>query len=134
MGVRDNGRRKTSNDAVLFVREVGRRMREVRVHRGLTREQMGKRLGVSPQQIFKYETGKDAVPLHRLLQFASLFGVSPELFWNPRDIDHANASEASDMSVITLVRAYKQIKSTNTRRRLLDLVRQMACDRENDPA
>src|ERR1035438_10874589 len=65
--------------------KVGRRIKEVRLERGLSRRDFGAKLGVSGQQIEKYENGKDAVPLHRLLTLASICGVSPQVLWSHAD-------------------------------------------------
>ena len=37
---------------------VGHRLREVRIMRGLTQTQLGERLGISFQQVQKYEKGR----------------------------------------------------------------------------
>ena len=62
--------------------KVGRRIKEVRLERGLSRRDFGAKLGVSGQQIEKYENGKDAVPLHRLLTLASICGLSAASLWS----------------------------------------------------
>jgi transcriptional regulator with XRE-family HTH domain len=107
-------------------------MKEERLQRGLSRNALGAKLGVSGEQMRKYEIGKDAVPLHRLLNFAKVCGVSPETLWG-----HATAapvpngvSGADDINILQLVRAYRRISNAEQRRRILLLVKQMAGDDE----
>jgi hypothetical protein len=80
----------------------------------------------------KYEIGQDAVPLHRLLNFAKVCGVSPETFWS-----HASAAPvptgvggADDKTIVQLVRAYRRITNAEQRKRILLLVKQMAGEDE----
>ena len=88
---------------------------------------------VSGQQIHKYEIGQDALPLHRLLVLASICGVPPQTFWaSEASPEQAGETNASDVSVLQLVRSYRRINSATVRNRLLKLVKQMARnDREN---
>ena len=109
--------------------KVGRRIKEVRLERGLSRRDFGAKLGVSGQQIEKYENGKDTVPLHRLLTLASICGLSPQVFWSHADTaaDTSGAVGAADSSsTLQLIRAYRRISDTKVGRRLLQLVKQMA--------
>jgi transcriptional regulator with XRE-family HTH domain len=124
--------KESGYSASLLAQEVGRRIKEARLERGLSRRDFGARLGVSGQQIDKYESGKDAVPLHRLLTLASICGVPPQDFWNHADTAAATPgiSGAADIATIELVRAYRRIGDAKVRRRLLQLVKQMAGDDE----
>ena len=116
------------DNASLFAQEVGRRIREARLLSGLSRCDFGAKLGVSGQQINKYEIGQDAIPLHRLLALATLCGVSPQTFWSPTDAPAVSPGivGAADVSTLQLVRAYKRISDAELRKRLLLLVKQMA--------
>jgi transcriptional regulator with XRE-family HTH domain len=118
-----------------LAQEIGRRIKDARLERGLSRRDFGAKLGVSGQQIHKYESGKDAVPLHRLIAIAAMCGVPSQGFWCQADIsaESAGIPRATDVSTLTLVRAYRRIGDAKVRRRLLQLVKQMAGDAE-DPA
>lgn len=56
--------------------EFGRRMRAARVERGLTLDDVGRRVGLSWQQIQKYEVGMSDISLPRLYQIAAALGCS----------------------------------------------------------
>jgi len=54
---------------------VGRNIRFCRLQRGLTQSELGGHLGVTPQQIQKYENGANRVGASRLDQIAGALGV-----------------------------------------------------------
>jgi transcriptional regulator with XRE-family HTH domain len=54
---------------------VGRNIRIFRLQRGLTQSDLGGHLGVTPQQIQKYENGANRVGASRLSQLAGALGV-----------------------------------------------------------
>lgn len=54
---------------------LGRRLRQVREQRRLARRTVAKAVGVSPQQIEKYESGLTRVAIGRLLRFADVLDV-----------------------------------------------------------
>jgi transcriptional regulator with XRE-family HTH domain len=113
-----------------LAQKVGRRIKEARLELGLSRRDFGTKLGVSGQQIEKYESGKDAVPLHRLLTLASICGVPPQAFWCYGEAATPQTFNAPDISTLQLVRAFRRIGDATIRKRLLQLIKQMAGDGE----
>jgi transcriptional regulator with XRE-family HTH domain len=63
---------------------VGRNIRTCRLQRGLTQTELGGHLGVTPQQIQKYENGANRVGASRLNQIAGALGVSLATLFNGR--------------------------------------------------
>ena len=60
---------------------VGARISMLRVNRGMSQAMLAERIGVTFQQVRKYERGADRVGARRLSQIASVLGVSVgELF------------------------------------------------------
>jgi DNA-binding XRE family transcriptional regulator len=55
---------------------IGARMREQRLALEMSQEQLGKKLGVSFQQIQKYENGKNRVSAGRLFDICKALNVS----------------------------------------------------------
>lgn len=56
-------------------RAIGCRIRELRIIAGLTQEHLGDRLGLTFQQIQKYERGQNRVSGSRLVKMARALGV-----------------------------------------------------------
>ena len=61
--------------------EMGAKIRQLRLSRGMTQEELGNELGVSPQAVSKWEGGLTLPDIQLLPELAVLFGVSiDELF------------------------------------------------------
>jgi transcriptional regulator with XRE-family HTH domain len=56
--------------------EVGRLVRPLRMSRGLSQTDLANRIGVTFQQVQKYESGANRISMGRLTNIAKLFGVS----------------------------------------------------------
>jgi transcriptional regulator with XRE-family HTH domain len=55
---------------------IGARMRERRLKLGMSQDELGKELGVTFQQIQKYETGQNRVSAGRLFDICKALGLS----------------------------------------------------------
>ncbi len=55
--------------------EIGDLIRERRTAANMTQEQLGKKLRLTFQMVGKYETGKSAITVTRLVQVATALGV-----------------------------------------------------------
>jgi transcriptional regulator with XRE-family HTH domain len=55
--------------------EVGQRVRVFRLERELSQRKLAKRLGVTPQQVQKYESGTSRIGAGRLQAVADILGV-----------------------------------------------------------
>ncbi len=123
---------------------VGGRVRLRRMLIGMSQERLGELLGVTFQQIQKYEKGTNRIGASRLFEVAEVLDVPVQFFFD----DLVGASERANRGVaeadrepfvldfvssaegLALNRAYVKIKDPKLRRRVLDLVRQMAADDE----
>ncbi|MBP5857536.1 helix-turn-helix transcriptional regulator [Marivibrio halodurans] len=76
---------------------VGRQLRAVREARGFSQVQLGQAVGLSNQQIQKYENGANRIGASRLWQFATLLNVNIETFYAGLDTEDVN-SPASDIA------------------------------------
>ena len=62
-------------------RHVGTRIRMQRMVRGLSQTELGKAVGVTFQQVQKYEKGANRVSASRLQQIANVLEVAPDFFF-----------------------------------------------------
>jgi transcriptional regulator with XRE-family HTH domain len=105
---------------------VARNMRRFRIARGLSQTELGNAVGVTFQQIQKYEKGKNAVAPGRLRQMCETLGVAPaEMFGNQPEIDGEPIPEMSRWSYRTLI-ALNRIRSESVRRSLGALIEELA--------
>ncbi len=125
---------------------VGQRLRLRRTLLGLTQEKLGEALGVTFQQVQKYERGSNRIGSSRLFDLSRILDVSVGYFYedmpesiqarSPRRMngrmDPLPEPEPDPMSrreTLELVRAYYRIGDPTLRRRVLDLVRAAATRR-----
>jgi transcriptional regulator with XRE-family HTH domain len=98
------------------------RLKQARLGAGVTLAQMGRALGVSPQQILKYETGQNRLCASRLPAWAMTCGVRVEDL-----LDQATAPQAPlGEGVASLVQAFIAIADAGVRRALVETARALA--------
>ena len=68
---------------------VGQRLHDRRILMGLTQEQLGGRIGLTFQQIQKYERGANRISASRLWEFSRVLGAPVSWFFDDFD-DHAS--------------------------------------------
>jgi len=124
-------KRPTSTDTY-----VGSRVRMRRKILGMSQEKLGEQLGISFQQVQKYEKGTNRIGASRLQTISQILEMPISYFFpqEPAAADGMGESAQSDyvsdfmMSSegIELNRAFAQIKDPKLRRKVIDLVRTLA--------
>lgn len=118
---------------------VGGRIRTRRMFIGMNQEGLAKALGLTFQQVQKYEGGTNRVSASRLSQIADVLGVEVSYFFadltgaksstgNPRDLavrEHMQRPETID-----LVRSYYLIPDPAVRQQFLAMVKAVAQSEE----
>ena len=61
---------------------VGQRIKERRVQMGMTQGQLGQSIGLTFQQIQKYERGANRVSASKMWQLARVFNITPQYFFD----------------------------------------------------
>jgi transcriptional regulator with XRE-family HTH domain len=118
---------------------VGSRIRLRRTLLGMSQEKLGKAIGLTFQQVQKYERGTNRVGSSRLYQLAKVLSVPISFFFDdmPAEVSgkasaFAEGGEPFDNGLLTkretleLVRAYHRITDPSVRRRFFDLVKALA--------
>lgn len=117
-------------------RLVGDRIRRRRILMGLTQDQLGEALGISYQQIQKYETGANRVSAGRLYLISKSLDVSPGWFFDPIQSD-ATSSDFDELGssrlLMEFVRCFARIEDERIKSVLVALVKAMA-DGDDTPA
>ncbi len=138
------GSRRDSRTAYVDA-HVGNRLRERRILLGLSQTRLGESLGLSFQQIQKYERGIDRISVGRLVHLAHVLDVPITYFFeelsSPDGVDggelqdtvlRTSASEVrsedpmSKRETLELVRAYYQIEQPELRKHIFALIRSIA--------
>lgn len=118
---------------------VGSRVRMRRFLVGMSQGKLAEQLGVTFQQVQKYEKGTSRISASRLQRIASVFDVPIGFFFEnmadqPHDADDL-LLDAADSSALTqdgmaLNRAFVRIRSAKVRRSIIDLVKLLADDHQ----
>jgi transcriptional regulator with XRE-family HTH domain len=126
--------RRTRGKPSYVDREVGRRVKELRVLLGWTQTQLADRLDITFQQIQKYERGANRIGAGRLYEIAQAMEVSVAHFFEGLSTHPERQSTDADRApnplemreTQTLAAAFYRIKNPAARRRLYELARAMA--------
>jgi transcriptional regulator with XRE-family HTH domain len=108
---------------------VGRNVRIWRMARGLSQAQLANRLGVTFQQVQKYEIGANRIGTGRLVKIAAILGIPiAALFYGA---DRAEPSQSllvliSDSRSFRLAHAFAAIKNGAFRVSIVELVEKIA--------
>ncbi|MEK7245954.1 MAG: helix-turn-helix transcriptional regulator [Pseudomonadota bacterium] len=123
---------------------VGQRVRLRRTLLGLSQEKLGAAVGLTFQQIQKYERGANRIGASRLYEFSKILDVPISYFFEdmPGELkthsgrfkaglrDHDQEEITRDPLVrretLELVRAYYRIQSPRARKRLFELTKSLA--------
>jgi len=122
-------------------KHVGSRVRMRRMMLGMSQEKLGDSLNLTFQQVQKYEKGTNRIGASRLQQIAHFLQVpvsfffegAPELPGSPDGMREApSPTYVSDFLAtsdgLALTKAFMRIKDAKLRRRIVDLVTQIAGD------
>ncbi len=130
---------------------VGSRVRLRRRILGISQTKLGDALGLTFQQIQKYENGSNRISASRLFEISQILSVEPSFFFEGLPT-HDPKSEASDASVdpdeqgitqsdpeiyrsretLAFVRAYYLIRDKLVRERVFNLVKSLGNEDKDD--
>ena len=122
--------------------EIGSRVRMRRISIGMSQEKLGDMLGLTFQQVQKYEKGTNRISVSRLVDIAKILGVDIHFFFDgieggkldagfaeegvtplhrPSDVDPRRPSADQDL--------YRRIKNPKVRKSIVQLVAALASQR-----
>jgi transcriptional regulator with XRE-family HTH domain len=122
---------------------VGSRVRLRRTLLGLSQEKLGEAVGLTFQQIQKYERGANRIGASRLFEFSRILDVPVSFFFDDMD-DRARVAQGDEVrgladqpqaplepdpltrrETLELVRAYYRISDPQVRKRLFELTKSL---------
>jgi transcriptional regulator with XRE-family HTH domain len=118
---------------------VGSRVRMRRLMLAMSQEKLGAALGLTFQQVQKYERGANRIGASRLQQISHILQVPVEFFFEgapnasaPHGSNELSMAEiddfVSDSDGLRLIRAFMRIDNAAVRRRIAMLVQEIAGD------
>ncbi len=120
---------------------VGGRVRLRRTLLGMSQEKLGGALGLTFQQVQKYERGANRIGSSRLYHLSHILDVPVSFFFDDMPVEVAGGGFAeggqqvydqeklSRRETLELVRAYYQIEDPEVRKRMFELVKAIAGER-----
>ena len=117
--------------------QVGNRVRIRRMLIGMSQERLGDLLGLTFQQVQKYEKGVNRIGAGRLFEVSRILNVPVDFFYeglgtNPLPANETDAAAPQVMEFVAsgeglqLSLAFMKIKDAKVRKRVLDLVKSLA--------
>lgn len=123
---------------------VGGRVRLRRMLLGMSQEKLAEQLGLTFQQVQKYEKGINRIGASRLFELAHVLGVPVQFFYDELAVAARAAGGFAERSAETYIvdflnsreglelnRAFVRIADAKVRRSILELVRALATEHED---
>lgn len=111
---------------------IGKRVKQRRSELNLSQGSLGKKLGVSFQQIQKYENGKNRISASTLFQISQILGVDFSYFvngYNNASSLHEDSNlkhKLHDKESTFLVNYFSKLQDRSLRKQILNLVKKIA--------
>ena len=109
--------------------EIGLRIKSLRRSAGLSQANLGSALGVTFQQVQKYESGRSKIAAEKLHQIAQALGVEISYFYDSKPLPRLGEKDADSPSVPTTPESalfresFDRIKDPRARYLLAELAR-----------
>ena len=137
----DNEKKETKGRADNIDRLVSKRLKVRRMMLGLSQQDLGSAVDVSIQQIQKYEKASNRISSGKLFTLSKFLKVPISYFFEQGD-DTSNTignifaedtenyiagdkEPVSEKELIVLIKAFSEIKSTQSRKKITELVKTM---------
>ena len=111
------------NANMAIYRQIGEKIRRLRLTKGLSQKDLAGYVGVTYQQIQNYEKGKSKIPVDRLIRIAEALEVSLDYFL--KEFDN-NQDKVPESELALLQTYYKNISSEKIRKQILSLLHTLA--------
>jgi transcriptional regulator with XRE-family HTH domain len=125
-------------------KHVGSRVRMRRMMLGMSQEKLGDALGLTFQQVQKYEKGTNRIGASRLQQISHILQVPVAFFFEGAPMLQGSSEKMNEAPSptyvsdflatsdgLSLTKAFMRIKEPKLRRRIVDLVEAIAGEEDN---
>jgi len=122
----------------LIDKKIGSKIKQIRTSWGITQIELAERVGISFQQIQKYEKGSTRISVMRLQQVSRALGINISVFFEAEDSalkvsdlplkyfperDAANNLQPLNKEEITLLKLFRKIKNKKLREGVIKQLR-----------
>jgi transcriptional regulator with XRE-family HTH domain len=111
--------------------EVGRKVRALRLNKNMSQERLAEALGLTFQQVQKYERGTNRISAGRLQRIAKILDVQTSVFFpDTKEAARGGTSSLFDLvdsaAALRLLRAYSRIPTPELKRIVASLAEELA--------
>ncbi|MCH9754085.1 MAG: helix-turn-helix domain-containing protein [Alphaproteobacteria bacterium] len=120
--------RKNSNIDIIDT-HIGQKIYELRIARGLSRQELGNKIGVTHQQCQKYEKGTNRVSAGRLVLISKVLDKPIDYFYSDISDEEPSTEKISNQRLcIEVSRNFMKIKNSVYQDAVSTLIRTLAKD------
>lgn len=120
---------------------IGKKLRQIRNMMGISQSSLANEVGVTFQQVQKYEKGVNRISSGRLHDFAQILNINVQDFYDEIDSEFSGKVSSfaekdnsefikkdvfSSKETVNLVREYYKIKDTAKRKNILEIIKAMS--------
>lgn len=98
---------------------LGRNLRRIRKARGITQKDLAIKLDISPQQLYKYETGKSKIDVNKLNDLRRILQVPMDLLlFDAQDMQNSDAT-------LRFIKEFNRLANPEFKEAIIKLMQQM---------
>jgi len=114
-------------------RHIGARLRERRILLGMTQQHLAQLIGITSQQVHKYEIGQDCITAERLWALAQEFGVQVNYFFHEVGEERTKRSAHQQRALLELCSCFSRIRNPQHRAAICEVVRALSSAEPHAP-
>ena len=112
---------------------VGKKLKLIRIHLGLSQQELGRLIGITFQQIQKYEKGVNRISCGKIYELSRVLNIPVSYFFQGLDDKSENSNEKYEnidydnlnKELLVISRLLKTIKSKERKRNFVDTIKNL---------
>ncbi|MCM2563477.1 helix-turn-helix domain-containing protein [Lutimaribacter sp. EGI FJ00015] len=104
---------------------VGKKLKQLRVLRGMTQTEVAQGLGISFQQVQKYELGRNRISASKLFEISQILNVAPSYFFDGLE-DETHDQSVLDNEATKIASMLTQIRDERLRGQIRTFISELA--------
>lgn len=129
---------KNQSDFTSLTGYIGHKLKLKRLAMKTSQTELGKMIGVTCQQVQKYENGKNKINIEALYKIANFWHIDIKYFFegfnssasysvsDQDNLQFGMISEDMEKDLATLGKYFRKLKDNNIRKKILDLVKALS--------
>ena len=111
---------------------VGSRLRALRTRRGLSQTNLADKLGLTFQQVQKYESGANRISASKLFAISRITGMTPDYFFEGLEYTGGGGTAEVDLKAIRIAIMIAKISDKKIKKCLYGMIKALATSDAGD--